>query len=344
MISQQLLKLIEQNGLLIGRLSIQTIQMLAKLWTPYRNWTDHDLTLAQAARSATTIDVASRSARSRERMFHRFLYKELGLKMPENDVIDSDGGLSVVIQGGVDLYMREGVTPLDVYQRPAEEYRYWVSTGMAENEALAKTIERVSKLADTDLSLSRRDEARRVFRNSGETIIGYRRIIHPELSETGFSCGLCVVASTRIYHTADLLPIHDLCNCDVLPITRSYDPGKELNDLDLARVYEGANGSTSAKDLLNTKVHFLEHGELGPIISGGNRSRQGAKQRAASKARKSISPEESIDAQIHSLTKSSENLIRRQQGGEENLQQAINWQRDRILNLQRQLATLRRNV
>jgi len=340
MISEALLKLIERQGILIGQLSLQTLQMLAKLWIPYRNWTDHDLTLAQAARSATTVEAGMRAARQRERMYLRFVYKELGLTMPPNDVIDNDGGLSFVIEGGVDLYLRDGVTPLDVYQRPAEEYRYWLSTGLAENEALQKSVLRLSTMADTDLTLARRDEARRVFRNTpGDDIIGFRRVIHPEQSEDGTSCGLCVVASTRLYHTDDLLPIHDNCNCDILPVTDKNDPGKELNDLDLQQIYNAAGGSTAAGDLLKTKVSFLDHGELGPIIAGGNR--KGSKQRKAAKARNRLSPEEVINRQLEALRKSQENLLRRQRAGED-VRQWLQWEQDRLYTLERQLITVRR--
>jgi hypothetical protein len=337
MISAALLKLIEHQGKLVFALSQQAIEMLSRLWIPYRDWTDYDKTLGQAARSATTVEAASRQARARERMYLKFIYKELGLNFPKQEEIETDGGLTIA--GGVDVYMRQGVTPLEVYQRPAEEYRYHISTGLSEPEALQKTIERVGTLADTDLSLTRRDEARRVFRSSGDQIIGYRRIIHPEQSEDGTSCGLCVVASQRIYHTNDLLPIHDRCNCDIMPITAKDDPGKLLNDMDLQRIYEAAQ-SNEAGDLLKTKVSFLEHGELGPILAGGNRSRPGAKQRRA-KGLEPITPLDSVNAQIHSLEKSSANLLKRQAKGED-VREALNWQRDRLIELRRQLVILRR--
>lgn len=349
MISPQLMKLIEMQAKLVGGLSIQTITMLVKLWEGFRDWTDHDQVLAQAARSATTVEAGVKAARMRERAYLKFVYKELQLEMPPAEVINTDGGRTISIPGGVEIYMRQGVTPLDVYQRPAEEYRYHLSTGVTEVEAMQKMIQRVSTMADTDLTLGRRDEIRRVFRNTG-TLIGYRRIIHPELSEDGTSCGLCVVASQRVYTTDELLPIHDECNCSVLPMTTTQDPGLQLNQDDLNTLYAAAalardknaepgDESNDAGDLLKTRVSFLEHGELGPIISGGNR--KGSKQRKAAKDRTPLTPTESIEKELHTLRKSSEKLAERVSQGED-IRQGLSWQRDRISILERRLISIRR--
>lgn len=340
MISDALLKLIEMQASLVTQLGLQTATILGRLWTPYRGWYDYDLTVAQAARSATTIESASKATRQRQRTYMKFLYKELDIPMPPADVIDTDGGLSIVIPGGVELYMREGTTPLDVYQRPAEEYRYFKSTGVSDQEALNLAIQRAVTMADTDLALTRRDENRRVMRNSPQ-VIGYRRIIHPERSQDGTSCGLCVVASTRVYTTDELMPIHDECNCDVLPITTDYDPGEELNrnDIDTINAIYDAAGSKEAGELLKTKVSFLDHGELGPIIAGGNR--KGSKQRKAAKGSTPLTPSEVIEKQLHTLRKSADKLAARVAAGED-IKQNLGWQRDRISILERRLAAIKR--
>lgn len=278
-----------------------------------------------------------KQTRQRQRFYLKFIYKELGIPWPGDDVIDTDGGLSIEIPGGVELYMRNGVTPLDVYQRPAEEYRYFKSTGVSDQEALEKAITRISTMAGTDLALTRRDESRRVFRNT-PNVTGYRRVIHPERSQDGYSCGLCVVASTRIYHTDKLMPIHDECNCDVLPIYDDQDPGNDINYDDLRAIYEAAGGN-DASSLLNTKVSFLEHGELGPIIAGGNR--KGSKQRKEAKNVTPLTPAEAVEKQLHSLRKSSAKLADRLGKGED-VKQQLGWQRDRISILERRLASIKR--
>lgn len=348
MISEALLKLVEKQAMLVGGLSLQTIQMMLKLWSPFRHWTDHDLVIAQAARSATTIEAGTRAARLRQRAYMKFLYKELDLEMPKAETIDDDG-LHIALDGGVDIYMRNGVTPLDVYQRPAEEYRYFQSTGVSEREALDKALTRVSTITDTDLTLARRDETRRIIHNT-PGVIGFRRVIHPELSQDGTSCGLCVVASQRVYNKAELMPIHDECNCDVLPILPGFDPGHELNQEDLNNLYRAAAQdsqgtqdpeamSNTAEDLLKTKVSFTEHGELGPIISTGNR--QGSKQRKRAKNTTPLTPQEALEKQIHTLKKSFDKLEARSRKGED-VALSMSWQRDRILVLEKRLNSIRR--
>lgn len=336
MISDNMMKLIEAQARLVGVLGSQVAQMLAAVWRPYRHWTDYDLGISQAARSATIVESAARNTRMRQRAYLKQVYKQMDLPMPTDSIIDL-GSLGDSIPGGVDVYLRRGVTPLDVYQRPAEEFRYFKSTGLSDAEALQKAVDRATTMANTDLMLNKRDESRRVFQNTHE-VMGYRRIIHPERSQSGMSCGLCVVASQRIYHTNQLMPIHDECNCDVLPITTDNDPGHQLNQDDLQALYNAAGGNT-ASDLLNTKVSFLEHGELGPIIAGGNR--KGSKQRKAAKDVVDLTPEEAVNKQLHTLTKSSAKLESRLKAGED-VSQSLEWQRDRIFLLQRRLSSIRR--
>lgn len=326
MLTDALIKLIEQQAALVGALSAQTVRMLIGLWSPFRRWTDHDLVLAMAARSATTVEAGQHAARMRQKTYMKMVYKELGIEFPN---------VPIIVPGTVEIYSR-GVNPLEVYQRPAEQYRYHLSIGDSDTISRQHAMERLSTIADTDLTLARREAMREVY-DSTPTILGWRRIIHPELSKDGFSCGLCVVAADRVYSRGDLMPIHDECNCDTLPITEDNDPGHELNADDLESLYDAA-GSNTAGDLLKTKVYFLNHGELGPIISGG--SRQGSKQRKRAKLDQ-LEPEESIQRQIDQLRKSSQKLLARQKNGED-VRLSINWQRDRIQSLEKQLAAMKR--
>lgn len=96
-------------------------------------------------------------------------------------------------------------------------------------------------------------------------ITGYRRVLHPELSETG-ACGLCVAASDRKYSVRELMPIHNLCKCEVVPIFGGKDPGSQINDEDLATLYEQAGNSTAKQDLINVKYEVFQHPELGPVL------------------------------------------------------------------------------
>ena len=328
MLSDRLLSIIELQAQLTAKLTAQTIQMLFQAWRDYRWWTDYDRGISQAARTATIVESGFRSIQKLENTYFDQVYRDLGVDRPQRD--------AVTVTQGMPKYPRIGVTPLEVYQRPLETYRYTQSKGESVDISFGYAMDRLETMVTTDLSLAKREQIQRIFRETNDPkVIGYRRIIHPELSRTG-SCGLCVVAATRIYHTSELLPIHDDCNCDVLPITKGNDPGLDLNDRDLQRIYDAA-GSTGAGDLLKTKIHFTDHGELGPIITGGNR--KGSKQRKHAADRKPLTEVESARHQLHTLMKSSESLQRRLDAGED-VAQPLQWQRDRILNLQAKLRSL----
>lgn len=340
MITTELAQLIMKQAAMAGQLSAQTIQMLLKLWSPFREWYDEDLVISRAARSATTVEVAQSNVRKRQRAYMKFVYKEMGLTFPEAQAIDGQlEDLQIKIRGGVDVYPRLGVSPLDVWMRPAEQYRYQISKNLRENDALIKALERVEIMGGTDLSLARREEMRAIYMATPK-IEGYRRVIHPELSEDGASCGLCVVASSRVYRTGELLPIHDKCNCDTLPITRDSDPGKDLNEEDLQRIYDEA-GSNSAGDLIKTKVFYGEHGELGPILKNtAVKGHEGSVERR--RKREKMTPTEIINEQLRVLNAALQRLAERKAAGEEGLDQSIGWMRDRVSVLGRQAKAMER--
>ena len=164
----------------------------------------------------------------------------------------------------LDDYPREGVTPEKVWERPAEAYRYARSRGKSDAEAREAAEKKIERLARDEVNLARRDQAARTYQKA-ERVTGYRRVIHPELSESGV-CGLCVAAATRVYGKADLLPIHPGCVCTVAPITATSDPGAWMNDLDLRALYKAA-GSTGQQDLSNVRVREFVDGEMGPMLT-----------------------------------------------------------------------------
>lgn len=159
--------------------------------------------------------------------------------------------------------LRAGVTHEDVYARLAAQYRYLITLGFTDIDALAAVQTRARNLTHMDMLLSVTHQSRgwqdyhrwRMF----------RRVIRPEASRTGV-CGLCLVASDRLYYRGDLLPIHGNCFCDVIPVTRENDPGSILNRDTLDELYADAGFSTYADDLRKTKYVIAEHGELGPIL------------------------------------------------------------------------------
>lgn len=151
----------------------------------------------------------------------------------------------------------------EALERVAAEYRRHTANGLDEDTARDRAVNRARLIVDEDLSLASREASRQVFtRTPGVT--GYRRVIRPELSAGG-SCGLCVAASDRTYSRGDLMPLHDRCKCETLPIVGTNDPGRSLNETELAELYEQAGGNTAEK-LKRARVVVHEHGELGPVL------------------------------------------------------------------------------
>ena len=92
----------------------------------------------------------------------------------------------------------------------------------------------------------------------GVKILGYRRIIHPELSRGG-TCGLCIArrgsAVSRQRADADPQPL-------LLPIaavTEDHDPADVLNKADLTQLYSDAGGTSAAHPHPGTRSTSTEN-------------------------------------------------------------------------------------
>jgi hypothetical protein len=158
-----------------------------------------------------------------------------------------------------------GVPATEEWARPVKTYRYARLEGLDELEAAERAGRRAELMADTDLTLAMRDASRDLLAPLAK-VRGWRRLVHPELSAGG-TCGLCVVASDRLYKRAELLPIHDRCRCTVGPVVDGQtDPASWLNQDALAQLYEDAGGNTAAK-LARTRYRINDHGELGPVLA-----------------------------------------------------------------------------
>jgi len=149
-----------------------------------------------------------------------------------------------------EIYPRSGATTVEVYHRPAVQYR-WESSQGRRATARESARGRLDALVRDDLAAAQRRVERDTYR-ACDQVIGWRRIVHPELSRGG-ACGLCVVASDRVYSSGDLMPLHDRCNCLPAPVTRHSDPGLRLNQDDLGELYELA-GSDTAADLKRVRI------------------------------------------------------------------------------------------
>lgn len=161
-----------------------------------------------------------------------------------------------------------GMTTVEVFNRPARTVRYLESKGATREQAEAEALKRLDALVDGNIMLAQRLAESQVINAAaslrGSTVVGMRRIIHPELSRTG-TCGLCIAASDRLYTVRELLPIHANCKCTSAPVTEEFDPADELNAVDLRQLYRDAGG-TSAAHLKRTRYKEDVHGELGPVV------------------------------------------------------------------------------
>jgi hypothetical protein len=175
---------------------------------------------------------------------------------------------------GAEKIPKTEATPARVFERAAETYRYERSVGKDHDTANLAAEQRIEKIVDNNLILSARLAAQQTLvrvAEKDERIIGYRRIIHPELSRGGV-CGLCVAAADQVYHVKELQPIHVRCNCSIAAVTTAHDPGHSLNRDDLNKLYAHANDATgkrgtSAAALKRTRYTIEHHHELGPVLT-----------------------------------------------------------------------------
>lgn len=295
------------------------IRQLIALWRDFDKYYDGDLVAARAARSATMVDAATAAVRRQTESYLRFTYQQFDdLEFPSEEEIDAQNE---------DLLDRL-VNPLDEWNRPAEQFRFAESQGKPRGDAIENAIKRVEELADLDMALAMRNTASNIIKATPK-VTGFRRVIHPELSESGTSCGLCIAASTRVYSKKELMPLHDHCHCTVMPIVGDDDPGNFFNEQDidmLNELYKAANGN-DAQSLSRTRFKVIQNSELGPYLVEEGSKTKGKLSPGSPKTK--ISRSDSVDAQIKSLTSSLERLLDRQRKGED-VAEPIVWQQDRL--------------
>lgn len=163
--------------------------------------------------------------------------------------------------------LRGGVALATVYQRPIKLYRRELARQVPRDIAYRRAMNLVRTLTQANVTMARRESARSalVDLQARGLVVGYRRILHPELARSG-SCGLCIAASDVKYNAADLMPIHGGCNCTVMPITPSEDPGSSLNGISLGELYARAGNVTAGDALKRTRYVVNTHGEWGPVL------------------------------------------------------------------------------
>lgn len=171
-----------------------------------------------------------------------------------------------------------GVDSGVVYRRPAVD----VYTALADGEGFSRAVEagrnRLKSIVSTDLQQARNRQANRSVSQSG--FRHYRRVL------TGSEdCALCAIASTQMYSSDDLMPIHPGCDCGVEPVLDEagfastsqatlldvHDSIAErlgaselgARDLSLGKTTSSGRKVSDYTDLIVSR----NHGELGPTLA-----------------------------------------------------------------------------
>jgi len=238
------------------------------------DWYDHVAITAAAAAAGTAVHSASRTAASLTSAYLTRAIRETAGTAPQ--------GRTLTI---VDPQRGDVASWSTAYGRIADTVRFELSKGRPLEDAVAMGLQRADATTRIDLGLARRAQARTSYMGS-TAVIGYRRVVHPELSRSG-ACGLCVAAADRVYSRENLMPIHHRCKCTTLPVTRAADPGSPWDMDDAFRETYGLSASTSARDLKETRVAYEvdEHGELGPVLVARQRSTDPGRNRRAREER-----------------------------------------------------------
>ena len=164
--------------------------------------------------------------------------------------------------------MKADAAPEKLFNRAVVTYRYNRAQGADHATANGLAEQRIGDLVDGNVMLAQRLAEQQTLKQVQDVdarVVGYRRVFHPELSKGG-TCGMCVVASDRVYKVEELKPIHLRCVCTVSPVTTEHDPGHRLNGEDLKRLY-AEGGGTAAKNLKRTRYTIEHHDELGPVLT-----------------------------------------------------------------------------
>lgn len=194
--------------------------------------------------------------------------------------------LEVAPLGTVDVAtLRNGVTPDEVYRRPATSMYTALASGATFTDALKTGADRLVNLVLTDAQLAMQHQARRTLLGSSGADAFRRTLTGRE------NCALCMIASTQRYWKGDLLPIHPACDCGVEPLApgeaneQVIDPARleqthnwvdsfagrddvGARDLGLGKLVDyTADGNTGTRQADFTELIITnDHGELGPTL------------------------------------------------------------------------------
>jgi hypothetical protein len=262
--------------------------LILGLWRdvdPYDGRQVQAFTVAAARHMVTAQTATSRSAAASQSQ----LLAQLGVRVPGVPSNPTDvRAPSVSVVGGRLVLARPGsvtvqygtradakiaaadFTTQGMFNRPARTVRAMEAGGADRASANTAAEQRIGTLVDDNVMLAQRFAEAEILHNAVNLdtpkvrIIGYRRVIHPELSRTGV-CGLCIAAADQKYKVGTLNPIHGNCKCTIAAVTDEFDPADDVNAADLSALYK-QSGGTSGAHLKRVRYQVDEHGELGPSL------------------------------------------------------------------------------
>jgi hypothetical protein len=302
--------LVQAQAAVRDSMTSQATAMAAAAAAEFTRWYDSEQITVWATKLAQRIEPMQRiAAQSMDAYLARLLSLLTGRRVRPVGRIDV-------------TTVRPGMTHAGAYGNVADAYRWQQAQfDRAARELVAQlddvappvlqspvdaAVERAISVAEMDTQLAVRAQAATSLTAAHERgiVTGYRRVIHPELSRGG-TCGLCVAASDRVYHVAELMPIHHRCNCLPSPIVDGNDVGSVVNAGDLKRLYKDA-GSTHRKDLKRTRYQVTDGGALGPLLEpegNGRRVQRQVDARAAGR------PAKTPEQQREVLKRAYESLV-----------------------------------
>lgn len=240
------------------RLRASTMAKVMAIWGSLDSWRDADI--ASFVKQVVPHVLAGQDHTAA--LTAAYLNKTVSILGP-NDA----RSIPVPTKGVTGAIVRNGSSPADVYSRMGQTIYRALGQGDDIDAAVKKATDRLTKTAQTDLQLSRTWASRAVI-SKAKGIVGWRRMLTGDKS-----CALCVVASTRTYRKADLMPMHPGCDCVPVPVIGSeFMPSMDQSEKDVldaahaeikARLGVDTNQASKLREL--TVVH--DHGELGPVLA-----------------------------------------------------------------------------
>ena len=240
----------------------------------------------------SVIPVVQRSQEGAARLRAAMVARAVGAPTPTLDLERVTGAA-----------VRNGTPPEVVYTRPFRQLWQDLGDRVPFSEAKDRAAQRAGDLASMDVMLASRQSAV----ESGEAITYNRstraNVRYWQRVAEGNACQFCLLASTQRYKMEDLMPLHDHCTCDVLPLdsgadqvidpdllyrlraesvsvtrengetyiygekaTPNYDWESKVSPDVKAAVDAQAQADPPAADAPAPAVAIKEHGELGPVL------------------------------------------------------------------------------